>query len=233
MTARSIPFRAPMIRALLDGSKTQTRRVAKPRGYPSLLDGSWSDSYVLDPGNRDWLMRDCPYGQPGDLIVVKEATYLWCERRPNGLTPTGRQKWHYVPMREAPVHYAADGRKPTTSIVSPDTGNLWMWRSKVARFMPRWASRLTLRITDVRVERLQDISEDDARNEGVSNAESFRGIGVDEAMANRYAYRELWQTINGPGSWDANPWVWARTFDVIPRNANDVLLELANAEVTP
>ena len=79
--------------------------------------------------------------------------------------------------------------------------------------MPREAARIFLEITDVKVERLQDISEGDAIAEGVLNADSFKDIGVDNSMANRYAYRELWDKINGKKyPWSSNPWVWCITF---------------------
>lgn len=211
MKARPILFSAPMIRALLAGSKTQTRRIAKPRGSsrPSLLDGQWSDSYVLHPENREWLMSDCPYGQPGDLLWVRETC------------GTGG----YFPL---PWAYRADGNEYP--------GERWT----PAIHMPRRASRLTLRITEVRVQRLQDISEDDAQAEGV-DSDSADGIfyyvpGIlphsitaveptcrEGDAPRRNCFANLWRHINGPDSWTANQWVWALTFEVIKANVDDVI----------
>lgn len=227
-----------MIRALFDGRKTQTRRACKLPPAPNNL-GHWEPFVFGGAGCHDSKGRPisrqmtishsrtgavigCPYGNPGDLLIVKEATYMWCERRPNGITPTGRQKWHYVPMQSAPVHYTEDGKKPTTSITSPDTGNQWMWRSKVAPFMPRRASRLALRITAVRVQRLQDISEADANEEGVESSGLARRLGIGYCNDSIRQFTRVWEAINGPGSWDANPWVWVLTFEVIKSNIDSI-----------
>lgn len=221
MTERPILMSAPMIKAILAGTKTQTRRPVKWRGVESGLNLQFSglsversyDKWVLTSPTRDsHAYRSapitCPYGLRGDRLRVKEAAWMWCERRPNGKTKTGRQKWLYVPMREAGIFYAADHpTKPTIGVVSPNTGNQWGWRLKIGRFLPAWASRITLEVTGVRVERLQDISEADAQAEGC-------GSTVDYEVGFTYVheYAELWKSINGPGSWDANPWVWVVEF---------------------
>lgn len=194
MSEKPILFSAPMVRALLDGSKTQTRRIAKPKRS-------------IEP-----MTDECPYGQPGDRLRVKEAAWMWCERRPNGTTPTGRQKWLYVPMREAQVHYASDHpKKPAVGVVSPDTGNQWGWRLKIGRFIPRWASRIALEVTAVRVERLQDISEADCVAEGCAGGHgSIPGYPYSATPLEHY--ESIWRAINGPGSWSLNPWVWAVSF---------------------
>ena len=246
---KPILFSAPMVRAILDGSKTQTRRVVKLKSHHTIEerdDGKpWPWMYDGDRDADHWL--PCPYGQPGDRLRVKEAAWMWCERLPNGKTPTGRDKWHYVPMREAPIHYAADHpAMPKVDVVSPDTGNRWGWRYKVGRFLPAWASRITLEVTGVRVERLQDISEADAKAEGCdrldddepgyihrdepdwklcprcggtrlytafgSNGGALPDTDCEECNTYVKRYRRLWESINGVGSWDANPWVWVVEF---------------------
>jgi len=220
MKERPILFSAPMVRALLAGTKTQTRRiVAPPRSRDSFVledhdDGWWP--YQSDDGESS-LCNDgmehpyaSPYGQPGDRLRVKEAAWMWCERRPNGMTKTGRQKWLYVPMRSAGIRYAAEHRsKPNISVVSPDTGNEWGWRLKIGRFLPAWASRITLEVTGIRVERLNDISADDAAAEG------WPGPDPQNSIASAYPiawYSNLWEQINGKGSWETNPWVWVVEF---------------------
>ena len=208
-----------MVKAILAGTKTQTRRVVKPQPPEWVkvwngcngLEHFFFDREEDDEGGKHWPSYEqglrCPYGQPGDRLRVKEAAWMWCERRPNGKTPTGRDKWLYVPLRSAPVIYAADHpAKPGTSVVSPDTGNQWGWRLKIGRFLPAWASRITLEVTGVRVERLQDISEADAKAEGCVVWPECK----EPAAIN--LYRALWDQINGPGSWDANPWVWVVEF---------------------
>ena len=192
MKERPILFNAPMVRAILDGRKTVTRRVVKPqpageirRGEPDF--NHWIDTKYWErqnqKENRGIGTRGfaCPYGQPGgDRLYVRE-TFGHFERNEN-----------FAPGCE--VFYRADGE---SLAVEP-------WRPSI--HMPRWASRITLEITSVRVERLQDISVADAIAEGCPGGEH----------GDRYAaleqYRALWESINGPGSWDANPWVWAITF---------------------
>jgi hypothetical protein len=168
MKERPILFSAPMIRALLAGTKTQTRRIVKP-GAPD-----------------DW--NACPYGVIGDRLWVREthapAADSW------GAWERRMQKDGCGP---APViHYAADGGDPFVE----------KWRPSI--HMPRWASRITLEIVAVRVERLQDISEADVAAEGV--------LVDDIAPPYWRSYRELWEQINGAGSWDLNPWVWIVEF---------------------
>lgn len=237
MKERPILFSAPMVRALLAGTKTQTRRTlsVQPIGVPSAGQASLTRSmskpvfYAMwdEPAADGSTCCICLYGIPGDRLRVKEAAWMWCERRPNGKTPAGRDKWLYVPMREAGLFYAADHpQRPAISVVSPDTGNRWGWRLKIGRFLPAWASRILLEVTGVRVERLQDISEADAIAEGVhsdvgcrqdDDAAGFHRIGAvrgDSFPIARYA--ALWESINGPGSWDANPWVWVVSFRRLP-----------------
>jgi hypothetical protein len=229
VNSRPILFSAPMVRALLAGTKTQTRRIVKlkDQSLPLAL-GFWEDGdgKCVDKDGPRWSFGHrvpgdpqnmyvhervmCPYGQPGDRLRVKEQAWMWCEKRPNGKTKTGRAKFLYVPLRAAPVIYCADHtQKPGTSVVSPETGNVWGWRCKVARFMPAWASRITLEITGVRVERLQGISDADAFAKGIQQSVND---GVSGDGTARGAYRALWESINGPGSWDANPWVWVVEF---------------------
>jgi hypothetical protein len=196
MKERPILFSAPMVRAIQAGTKSQTRRVAKPRVRPSLLEpGDWTDQYVLDLGNHEWLMRDCPYGAPGDRLWVKEAHLL--DPPIDGTWPSVGDS--FASINDIPAKY----RNPGHVIYRAD-GKLerdWRWRPSI--HMPRWASRITLEVTGVRVERLQAISEADAIAEGITHS---------TMNDPRVEYRWLWESINGPGSWDANPWVWVVEF---------------------
>ena len=213
--ARPILFSAPMVRALLDGRKTQTRRPVK-----LIVSGR-----VKAPGsNKNWhpddpnAVRACPYGRQGDLLWVRETfSGPHCMEASEGRAAAPPSKWG----RSSRIWYWADG--------NPQDGD-WT-RPRPSIHMPRWASRLTLRITDVRIERLQDISEKDAIAEGVEGAfvEDGRywrnyGLSDEEAACSPMlnfpteSFRTLWESINGKGSWGANPWVWALSFDVLRGN---------------
>ena len=185
MKKRPILMSAPMVRALLDGSKTQTRRMLKmPHG---LWETSPSGELVPIPSN-------CPYGQPGDRLWVRESfSGPYCMEAQDGMAAAAPSTW----VHESRIWYWADGQ--------PTHGD-WT-RPRPSIHMPRWASRITLEVTDVRVERLQDISEADAIAEGCPPNATNAPDDI-----SRFWYRLLWDQINGPGSWDANPWVWCVTF---------------------
>ena len=202
MKERPILFSAPMVRAILDGRKTQTRRVVKgDHGGPTTWverDGLWHPcADVLCRGALDAVGPGvrCPYGQRGDRLWVRET---WCVADPDY------------------AHYPADGRplrsddrwawyRATEGDLVEYTNNRSPWRPSI--HMPRWASRLTLEVTGVRVERLQDLSEEDARAEGV---EPLGSLGRVPPHINGFA--DLSEQINGAASWDANPWVWVVEF---------------------
>ena len=190
MKERPILFSAPMVRALLAGTKTQTRRIIKPQHLAFFnQDAAAMLSY--------WNERPLPYGQTGDRLWVRE-TFGHFERNQ-----------HFKPGCN--VYYRADG----------NCLELEPWRPSI--HMPRWASRITLEITSVRVERLQDISEADAIAEGCTqnhNGYYWGGphpvSGLKQLATAKGAYQDLWESINGPDSWAANPWVWAIEFKRLP-----------------
>lgn len=171
MSERPILFSAPMVRAILAGTKTQTRRIVK---VPKRFEGfSHPSAAGVD--------FSCPYGWRSDRLWVRE-------------TFSYDRAMHERGDRCVPWYWA-DG--------NPTYGD-WT-RPKPSIHMPRWASRITLWITDVRVERLNDISQHDAMAEGVSvdSPATFQAVA---------AYRDLWESINGPGSWAENPYVWVIEF---------------------
>jgi len=202
MKERPILFSAPMVRALLDGRKTQTRRVCKGARELSCA--------------RDWPVDTCPYGVPGDRLWVREPWRLPASQNAYSGSEVGdlcvaagyRKPW-------ASIEYVADGwRDNWRDVVARDDPP---GRFRQARFMPRWASRILLEITDVRVQRLQDISEEDAIAEGLRYRPAIDAwtSGDDNwptFVDPRRSYAGLWNHINGAGSWDANPLVWAITF---------------------
>lgn len=225
---KPILFSVAMVNAILAGRKTQTRRIVKvpswshddympPRLYPN-IDGL----HMVCDDTRCLAPVPCPYGKPGDRLWVKEAYYAWGKWVRNGLTKSGRQAWKFVQVGTS-VRYM-DGSKPSkTAKRDGETG--WVYRH--GRFMPKKHSRITLEISEVRVQRLQEISEKDAIAEGIRwdlNADPYAGFGPNACKyrsvvnANKSfntamgAFRELWESINGADSWNLNPWVWAISF---------------------
>lgn len=244
MKERTILFSAPMVNAILEGRKTQTRRAVKC-DYTMAAANSYGCEPILDkkvsrlkdgsigrkmigaicginsgPTLNECIEMFCPYGKPGDRLWVKET-------------------WYSPAMTDELLGYAADGDYPHGCT----------YRKRRSIFMPRAFSRITLEVTGVRVERLQEISEADAMAEGVESLESeahcdrerfdhalcgncgglrlHNGFGtnygvifdIDCAQCDTHAkrYRWLWESINGPGSWDANPWVWVIEFKRVPQ----------------
>ncbi|HBM2851238.1 TPA: hypothetical protein LU096_004086 [Enterobacter hormaechei subsp. xiangfangensis] len=201
-------FNREMVRAILDVRKTQTRRIMKIQpsdgfhpthnGYDLDLNAHWYTPGVVDkngylqPAKKDVFgIADenegytCPFGAVGDRIWVRET-------------------FSQVPDHEEPagcsaILYAADGNGPYGK-----------WVPSI--HMPRWASRLTLEITCVRVERLRDLSEDDAKSEGITPPSG----GVLPGWEYRINFRDLWMSIYGADNWEANPWVWVIEFKVVP-----------------
>jgi hypothetical protein len=183
---RPILFSAPMVCAILAGTKTQTRRVVKPRGLPC-----WS----VQPADIPRILPFCPYGQPGDRLWVREA-FGDCTKGADIMAGM-----HYDPplYRADADSYGLLGHDGLGPVYEEEI----RWRPSI--HMPRKFSRITLEVTDVRVERLQDISEADAKAEGCGPATAY-------PHQYRDAYAALWEQINGPGSWAANPWVWVVEF---------------------
>lgn len=248
---RPILFSGPMVRAILDGSKTQTRRVVKePReatvhGRRSAREWSHADPGLGAGGYLHWAFESadagvmstrvyCPFGSPGDRLWVRETFALSQFDVDAAFPPDTKNPNDW----DGPV-YRADGEHQGGGWTTSDgKGNVTPtappWRPSI--HMPRWASRITLELTDVRVERLQAISEDDAKAEGAreigdvgcpcegdeeepgphlaSCAWSHLDVDPDDCpLASAFAL--LWDGINGkrPGySWDENPWVWVVEF---------------------
>ncbi|PZU22459.1 MAG: hypothetical protein DI589_11230 [Shinella sp.] len=234
MADRPILFSAPMVRAILreienpGTGKTQTRRIIKPRGNrPSLFNGNWSDSYVLAPGNESWRQEDISI-KPGDRLYVREhwrTTHVL-----DGIAPSDLRKSENKTVNYTPICFISDeATQDFDPLVDPPFG-----KHRQAMHMPRWASRLTLIVEGVKVERLQDISEADAIAEGIERHKSgwmpystafYDGDGLTPANYHvdpRISYMQLWNSINGSGSWDANQWVVAYTFRPILGNIDQI-----------
>lgn len=205
---RPIIFSAPMVRALLDGRKTQTRRVLKPQPAKANMVGiKWPD------GTLDCNGRRLPYA-PGDRLWVREAFSL---HNAHGQQRADGKRWG--PWSGLPTRVSPDGKEIVYYREGFDRCDPGRWRPSI--HMPRWASRLTLHVTAVRVQRLQDISEEDARAEGILYVPGHGDIApadLAEGYANfvnsKMGFEILWDDIYGAGAWDANPWVAAITFTV-------------------
>ncbi len=224
MNDRPIIFSGPMVRALLEGRKTQTRRLLKiqpPHRANKLREGdnaAWfcDGEHVKGQPCEDHAYSVPIYFMPGDRLYVREA---------HALVPSSA-------YRMSPgVPYAVNDEDGSQACVyregwersKPGTG----WRPSI--HMPRWASRLTLTVTEVRVQRLQKISEEDAVAEGVQKGEPSSDLagllgctwGIDgdfRCSTPVAAYCRLWNSLHGPDAWDANPWVVAVSFTVERRN---------------
>lgn len=195
MKEHPILFSAPMVRALLNCTKSQTRRVVKDNEGPNLPSEIQEERELLGKPY-------CPYGQPGDRLYVRET---WQHSNyPYGPLDKGCSIFYRADYWDDP--HGMDGER------SPE-GKYRDWKPSI--HMPRWASRILLEIVSVRVERLQDISEADALAEGVSPDMGLCWQSGDDTP--RGMFGELWESINGPGSWDANPWVWVVEFKVLPQ----------------
>lgn len=203
MKTRPMLYSGPMVRAILAGTKTQTRRVVKPA--PRTVDGV-----------PDWKSVRCPYGQPGDRLWVRETFYAFGRWVTQFNAKKGRDEWHFIDMTlesgKSYLHPASDSQPQPMGGKRHKGGITPTWWKRPAIFMPAAASRITLEVTGVRVERLQDISETDALAEGIVQLRDG-GFGLPagehyHATDPRISYWSLWDHINGPGSVEANPWVW-------------------------
>ncbi|WP_322884211.1 hypothetical protein U8C35_07585 [Sinorhizobium medicae] len=210
MTDRPILFSAPMVRALLSDRKTQTRRLLKPQPQGEVINYGWQRDEGAYWTDQSFASHKLPIWA-GYRLWVKE-TWRTESRAYDDLAPSEMGG-------EETVLYDAD---------ADWSANKTTGKTRVSIHMPRWASRTTLIVTDVRVERLQDISEADARAEGCPvtwdgepydppppEVDSWQGYG-------RASFFLLWSKINGPGSWDANPWVAAYSFRVIKQNIDQI-----------
>jgi len=204
MTERPILFSAPMVRAILARTKTQTRRVAIKSSTPGLVvpcdfDAAEAKLELENTYNGIRYWKVCPYGNNGDRLWVREAF---------DFLPSGGLD---EPQACEIVYWATGSHEPRSA---PSGYNPMIYGHEKVRpsiHMPRWASRITLEVTGVRVERLQDISEADAMAEGVHYS-LLEKIQAGQDRWARHAYKKLWESIHGPGSWDLNPWVWVVEF---------------------
>lgn len=268
MKERPILFSAPMVRAILAGTKTQTRRAVKPVGNDEAIvmldhgkgwcpyrsnDGEGS-FHTVKRGGEYYLEQtpvECPYGKPGDRLWVRETWRIGAWNENDGTLCIDyrdgpRKEWIDIPEIADPDgdvfrrYWEQSSDDAERAGLKCDEEGKYTWepgqspcRWRPSIHMPRWASRITLEIVNVRVERLQDISEADAISEGITTiwpdgpradgGPNHYTIKVDYCSYNAPTatgvYAMLWDVINGPGSWAANPWVWVVEFRRVDRAA--------------
>ncbi|MEB8380657.1 MULTISPECIES: hypothetical protein [Acinetobacter] len=212
MNEHPILFSTEMVQAILTGRKTQTRRVVKSELIIEQAEferGNRPNVIQSEPSLQYWTENSCPFGQVGDRIWVRETWHV----EPN---VTGWSMNENEPCTGW-IEYKAGGSKEVTAPnfdavqrCFPKGEVDWdflpySWRPSI--FMPRWACRLILEITNIRIERLNDISEADCVKEGIGSA-LLRDCKKPKFM-------QLWESINGNGSWNKNPWVWVVEFKII------------------
>ncbi|HVY12113.1 MAG TPA: hypothetical protein VHB73_00950 [Alphaproteobacteria bacterium] len=208
MKERPILFSGPMVRAILEGRKTQTRRIIKPQPEKPLRESKRIHTQKLGDGFCDYYF-DAYCGQPKTEKNPRGQGLLWC-----WWTDDNRQCLDQ--FIKCPYGQPGDRLWIRESFCFPNNQNKTAWfrsdspwvdderiKWKPSIHMPRWASRITLEITDVRVERLQDISEQDCFAEGVPETCDAEPRDI---------YMDIWEGIKGKGSWEKNPWVWVICF---------------------
>jgi len=220
-----------MVQAILDGRNTMTRRIVKPqpddsglwnddthpRSINSTLSG-WNGTVNETGESKEF---KCPYGQPGDILWVRETFYAYGRWVKNGISKTGKQKFKFQDLTGTDFQYKYFNEKPDRIKKGKLDGIGWYKRPSI--FMPHKAARIFLEVVSVRVERLKDISEADAIGEGVGHGFQMNagwpdymhiknGICTLTQDTAEMSFASLWESINGNGSWDANPWVWCISF---------------------
>lgn len=244
---RPILFSGGMVRAILDGRKTQTRRVVKPqfeRAPVDVVDGvpSWDapTNFGGEVQMNTSYGKPCPHGVPGDHLWVKETYFAFGRWETRFNVKKARDEWHFVDITtdSGREYQYPESFAPVATLPRGDVTPSW-WK-RPAIFMPRPASRILLQIGSVRVERLNDCSEADAAAEGVEPIDTERDYedwsvcrrcggtrlytaysgqggalpGTDclDCDTHLKRYSQLWDSINGAGAWEANPWVWVVEF---------------------
>lgn len=214
---KPILFSGPMVRAILAGRKTQTRRVIDQDWLLRQQELAGIITNASDRANG-WrqLVPFCPYGKPGCRLWVKETCWIFGQWHKNGWTKTGRQKWRFEAVGRD-VRFDEQAKLPREQLG---------YHKRPSIFMPRWASRITLEVTDVRVQQVQEINAADCLAEGIpgllsptpeQNRKAAKWAGGFDAGACQLArvfYSELWDSINAKRGygWEKNPWVWVVTF---------------------
>lgn len=208
MKEQPILFSSPMVKAILNGNKTKTRRIINFElntihngkliadrllcRINSVTNSVIEYEYQPDVESSKTNVKRCYYRKTGDQLWIKETHYLFGKWNKNGTTKTGKEKNQFSCNKSKGVAYF-DCVPESVCTRKNDVG----WFKRPSLFMPRWASRVTLKITDIKIERVQDITQEDAIAEGVRSREDFI---------------TLWCKLNGKESWNVNQYVWVLSF---------------------
>jgi hypothetical protein len=235
MTTHPILFSTPMVQAILEGRKTMTRRIVKPQPSESGVSFmknpplDWEQIYKepwtpwkWDTEEGETISKNCPYGQNGDILWVKETFYAYGVWVKNGISKTGKQKFKFNDLTGTDFKYKYVDTKPPRILKGRYDGIGWYKRPSI--FMPLAASRIFLKINEIKIGRLQDITEEDAIKEGVEKYGPFgeykgeKHPGGGEMRFRAYqkasrAFQGIWNEINGTESWNSNPWIWVISFE--------------------
>ena len=232
-----ILFSTAMVQAILERRKTMTRRT-KNLDFINNRPNEWKltdkfthvgrferEQYVfrfINEEDGSFIDVLCPYSKQGDVLWVREEHYRygqWIEKE-GVFTKRGRQKWQFIPHTDE-IRYSDNPPEEFRKGMHNKDPHHIGWYKRLARFMPKSACRVWLEVTDIRVERLQDISEDDAEMEGLVAYDEYSyipGEAVMQIEKHNSAYgqfKKLWHSINGEESWNQNPWVWVVSFKVL------------------
>lgn len=246
-----ILFSTPMVQAILEGRKTITRRGINWPDVPEWHDYDYEPNRVVKPKDGHWWpiynhkgfngkkhvdiegTVKCPYGEIGDILWVKESFYAYGWWVKEGKTKTGKQKWRFVDFTDVDQ----DGKyryfdSVPENVIEKRMEQVMGWHKRPSLFMPAAASRIFLKVKNERAEKLQDISEEDAKNEGIMEVtkdgklmkycvydhEDYSSTPwQDMARTAKEAFSRLWQNINGSQSWEANDWTWVIGFERVEK----------------
>ena len=202
MKERGICMSGPMVLALKAGRKTVTRRIVKRQHVLAETLSADPRSPTGFAWSNGWVER-CRY-VPGDLLYIREACWMWGAWRKNGLTKTGRQRWRFRPRGLCVVY-----ERP--QVTAKRDGSIgWVYRH--ARYMPKKCARTWLEVTDVRVQQVQGLDNNEALAEGTPDIRT-----IDNNFDMRDCFGVLWDDIHGPGAWERNNWCWALSFELIEK----------------
>ena len=210
MKERPIIFSTPMIKAIMDGRKTMTRRIVKEpyQSYPCVTKHITSNEFDFHYDQGVGQFTASPYGKPGDVLWVRETFYAYghwtliTTTLPNSI----KKEYHFHNLIPEYKIYMYEDSPPEVILKRWGLG----YHKRPLIFMPKEASRIRLKITDIKVERVQDITDEDALMEGVLPDQNIFTPGE-----LKEAYSALWESINGKYSWEMNQWVWCLTFERI------------------
>ncbi len=218
---KPILFSTPMVQSILAWNKTMTRRIIKPQPLNEVTDiiklgNEWVSAYPNRKATKPFDYKVKSKYQIGDILWVRETHYRYGKWVKNGLTKSGKQKWMFTPYKGL-VNFCYPDNPPP--VIERNAYRKIGWYKRPSIFMPKIVARIFLKVTDIRVERLNDMDEWDACSEGIEIGENqyYRNYLTNEfsELTATQSYETLWEKINGFESLNSNPWVWVISFERI------------------